>query len=603
MTSIKKLSLHESQKIAAGEVIDRPSHCIKELVENSIDARATAITIECIQAGKVSIIVSDNGHGIAYDDLLIAYHRHTTSKINSCDDLQTLTTFGFRGEALASMCAVARVVFITKTAHDAHATELIVENQSIISEKPAARSTGTTVNVHNLFDLVPVRKKFLKKDATEWNHSLAIIKSFIAQHLSIHFLVKHDGELIFNCPPVKLYKDRLSQLYGNYIEHYLQELSMYVHEGIHIEGAITDCRYGRFDKSALYIFVNKRLVKNYHLVKALLKGYENSLQPGKFPAAIISITLDTTVIDVNVHPKKEEVLFQFPNLVDKAIANAIKETLLKKERSQFSPAIISEENATVSVVVAPYDPIIQVPSSPFIEEVSLPPISFVSEKEVSKLSPSFVNVDDANISEQQSYAVSFAQPEYTFVGIYKKTYMMVEDKDGLLIIDQHALHERILYDKWVMASESFETISLLFPVLFTLPEHEYEMLQPYLQLLYQYGLHFEQQGPSLFSVTSIPVFLKNESFENVIKEIVGWIYEDKNIAAENLYIKLTDKLRALIACKSAVKAGDILQEAMITFLLNTFYNADFLTCPHGRPMSWRLSVQDLEKKFKRDYLY
>ena len=611
MNKIQKLSLHEAQKIAAGEVIDRPAHCIKELLENSIDARATAITVECTQAGKESMIVTDNGSGISYDDLLIAYHRHTTSKIRSCDDLQNLTTFGFRGEALASMCAVARVLFTTKTIEDDYATELIVENQQIVSERPAARVVGTTVQIDNLFGIVPARKKFLKKDATEWNQCLAVLKSFIAQHCNIHFIVKHDGYLVYNCPAVSSYKDRLHQLYGSQVEPHLYEIGHYAEKGIMIEGTVTDVRYGRFDKSGIFIFVNKRLVKNYHLVKALLQGYEHSLQPGKFPAAIVSITVDPTVIDVNVHPKKEEILFQFPHMVDKALSAAAKQTLVQSQKmvssalpygAPFVPhaTIAPEKNLFLPAhkVDSLSDYVPMKSDQSYKEIFDICPISYASHNDTILSHPALLSEQKNNTIEQQA----FIPYEYNLVGIYKRTYFMVEDEQGLLFIDQHALHERMLYNKWSLQESSFETIALLFPITFSLLEEEISMLQPYLHLLQQFGIVFEPLGPTLFRITSVPVFLKQEPLELIIREVLTWIYEEKEIEQEALYIKLTDKLRTLIACKSAVKAGDNVANEMVTKLLQYFYTSDnCLTCPHGRPVSWRISLTDLEKKFKRDY--
>ena len=599
MNKIQKLSLHEAQKIAAGEVIDRPAHCIKELVENSIDAGATAITVECTQAGKESIIVTDNGSGISYDDLSIAYHRHTTSKIRSCDDLQQLTTFGFRGEALASMCAVAQVVFATKTMEDDHATELIVENQQIVSERPAARVVGTTIQINNLFGIVPARKKFLKKDATEWNQSLAVLKSFIAQHRSIHFIVKHDGYLVYNCPTILHYKDRLNQLYGSSVEPYLYEIEQYSEKGIMIEGALTDARYGRFDKSGIFIFVNKRLVKNYHLVKALLQGYEHSLPSGKFPAVIVSITVDPTVIDVNVHPKKEEILFQFPHVVDKALSAAVKKTLLQSQKIRSSvlsyapPFLPTYKSEGLFNYGALYSDKIET------EFCDAPYESSVQQNETVSSYIALQQLDQkSNIIEERLSAFY----EYNLVGIYKRTYLMVEDEQGLLFVDQHALHERMIYNNWNLQESSFQTIALLFPVTFSLLEEEIKMIQPYLHLLQQFGIVFEPLGPTLFRITSVPVFIKQEPLELIVREVLTWIYEEKEIDQDALYIKLTDKLRILIACKSAVKAGDTLPDEMVNRLLHYFYTSDnCLTCPHGRPVSWRISLVDLEKKFKRDY--
>lgn len=607
MNIIKKLSLHEAQKIAAGEVIDRPAHCIKELVENSLDATATAITVECGQAGKEYIIVTDNGLGMSYDNLVLAYQRHTTSKIDTCDDLQRLTTFGFRGEALASMCAVAQVIFTTKTDQDAHATELTVENQAIMSERPAARTTGTTIHINGLFNGLPARKKFLKKDVTEWNHCLIVLKAFIAQHLNVHFLIKHDNYLVYNCPPVNSYKDRIHQLYGSVVENHLQEIVKYHEKGIVIQGAITDSVYGRFDKSGIYIFVNKRLVKNYHLVKAVLQGYENSLQPGRFPVAIVSITVDPSVIDVNVHPKKEEILFQFPHQIDKAIATAIKQTLVERQKKLQPPHPTMPLLYDRPMEEKKFFPAHMIKKSYDYQATFDNKIEAFDIQEALKVSPSLVSYDSAStahrFSEQPFHEQRVIMPrEYVVVGIYKKTYIMVEDENGLLIVDQHALHERMLYDNWTLKGDSFDTIPLLFPITFSLIAEEFQLLQPYLQLLQQFGIVFEQMGPSLFRITSVPVFLKQEPIELIIREVLTWIYEEKEIDSTILYTKLTHKLRTLIACKSAIKAGDTIAEQMITTLLNHFYTSDnCLTCPHGRPISWRLSLSELEKKFKRDY--
>lgn len=314
MNIIKKLSLQEAQKIAAGEVVERPANILKELIENSLDAGATSITIKLRDGGKTLLQVVDNGCGMSKEDALLSVERYATSKITKLDDLETITTYGFRGEALASICSVAMVEIVTQQ-HDAlQGTSMRFMNGVLETVKSIGFGVGTSLTIHNLFDTLPARKKFLKTTATEWNQCAQLFKAYAAQKTSIHWILEHDGIVLYNCPIVDSLVDRASQLFDANLTAHVVPLEQTKGDGVIVEGFITQSTYGRYDRNALYFFVNGRWVKNYQLATALLKGYGNTLPTGRYPAAVILLTINSSDVDINVHPKKKKFCFYIQNV-------------------------------------------------------------------------------------------------------------------------------------------------------------------------------------------------------------------------------------------------------------------------------------------------
>ena len=335
MARIKQLSAQEAQKIAAGEVVERPANVVKELIENSLDAGATQIIIYIEDAGKKLIRIVDNGYGMSQEDAYLCFKHHATSKINSVDDLHALTTFGFRGEALSSISSVSTVTLITKEAAALSATKLMLHDGIVTSEENIPGNTGTDIAIANLFYNVPARKKFLKTNETEWRQIQLLFQAICLDYQDVHFKLYHQNNLVFNCPATNDAQQRIAQLWDHTVAQQTIPIQ-YAANNFKISGIITNHTYSRYDRSALYFLVNKRWVKNHTLSKALLKGYLNVLPHDKFPLACIAITIDPAEIDVNIHPRKEEVQFLHPRIIENALHTCVKEALEKHLSAQLN---------------------------------------------------------------------------------------------------------------------------------------------------------------------------------------------------------------------------------------------------------------------------
>lgn len=592
---IKRLSAQEASKIAAGEVIDRPAHVIKELLENALDAGATAITLYVEKAGKRLIRVVDNGCGMSAEDAQLCFAHHATSKITNVNDLAQLTTFGFRGEALASIAAVSRVQLLTKQAHDAIGTQVIQMGQDAISVTETACNTGTDITITELFDSIPVRKKFLRTDETEWSQIQQLLYAIALSHQQVHFKVYVDNKLRYNCPIADSIRLRLEQLWG--YELYTMHTIDLMHDGIRIQGAITDTHHLRYDRSHMYLFVNNRWIKNQSLLRAWLNGYQNILPTGKYPAGVLCLTLDPQVIDVNIHPRKEEILFLNPRLIEQYIAQTVKNSLqqgmqenLKKAQvpTMISDApsnpfslqnhpIVTEKVFELANKPLPiYESSVPVVSMPIIEQIQAPIV---------------------DIQEPMTVAIDF----YKIIGQFNTTYILLETEEGLLMVDQHAAHERILYQQ-CKSMTNVVSIPLMFPAIIAIAASDIQKLEPYLLLFEQQGIGLRILGANQLQVLSCPVIGKSIDWHDFIAYILSWIGEHEQLSVAEMQHQLLHAMHAQIACKAAVKAGDVLTTEQMQQLIKDLYNcADHLTCPHGRPTCFLMAEHDIKKKFKRDY--
>lgn len=599
MNIIQKLSLQEAQKIAAGEVVERPANILKELIENSLDAGSTRITIKLSDGGKTLLQVIDNGYGMSKEDALMCIERYATSKITKLDDLETLTTYGFRGEALASICAVAHVDLITKQQDALQGTAISCIDGAIKTVKNVGCSVGTSITIYNLFESLPARKKFLKTTATEWNQCVQLFKAYAAQKVTVSWTLEHDEIILYNCPAVSSLLDRASQLFDTNLTRHSVLLETTKIDGVIIEGWITTSSYGRYDRNALYFFVNGRWVKNYQLAAALLKGYGNTLPKGRYPAAVILLTLDQQEVDINVHPKKEEVLFLHP----KRVMNLITQTVQKTFSLDLSEKIIPTTSVDFSNKNYNY--------SELDNQTYQAPMHDYATRQYNEnivWQHLLNNVSDVkqeikeHVESKQEIAQEFLEKNnyLNLIGQFNKTYLLLEDKNGLLMIDQHAAHERILYERFLNNFNDVSCVTLLFPEVISLQSDELSLLVPWFVLLKEQGIEVEQFSASSVVVRTMPVFFKNQSMQELLLEIIVWLKEFSTLQQEEVFKRLTQKIRAQMACKAAVKAGDLLsreqQEQLLSDLTITHNNT---TCPHGRPTSWLVPLYDIEKKFKR----
>jgi len=595
MAYIKKLSPQEAQKIAAGEVVERPANIVKELVENAIDSGATHITIEIEDGGKQLIRVIDDGCGMDEADAQACFEHHATSKIVRIEDLDTIGTFGFRGEALSSIASISKISLITKQPSAEHATKVIIEGAEIKLIEPNAGSDGTDVTIRDLFFNIPARKKFLKKRESEWRHISQLFHAFCFSYLNIHLSLYHDGKRIHICPPVDSLIKRATQLWDSRLSQQLIEIPTVKQNGITLQGIITNHSFGAYDRSSIFFLVNNRLVKNYQLASALLKGYANVLQAGKYPAAVITLHVNSQDLDINTHPRKEEVQFAHPlritNLIKQQVTKTLEEHLSHhiEQPAQF----ISRPSAPASFSnTAPRNMPYRTHPSP-AHNFSHRTESHSSQDPIKSVAP---------IHQQQVMPSDESTQEIQIIGQLKKTYILIEHQDGLYIVDQHAAHERILYEQFAQRFDQTPIVPLLFPERIELTADNYQIVQPYVELLSAHGITIEPYGEHTFAIQATPVPLKHLSYADLLQQLIGWIKEEQHVSSEELFKSLTHKIRAQMACKTAVKAGDSLTENQMRKLLDDLNKVDNrFSCPHGRPTSWLMPWYDLEKKFKRDY--
>lgn len=600
MGKIKLLPPHEAHKIAAGEVVERPASVIKELIENAIDAGATTISIYIQQAGKQLIRIVDNGCGMDQEDAILCFTHHATSKLNSFDELQKVTSFGFRGEALTSISAVSKLVLQTKESQAIHGIKVEREN-NVNSITHVSCQTGTDISVHDLFYNVPARKKFLKADQTEWRNIVQLFQAFCFSHPLIHFKLYNDGALSYNCPPTDSLINRCEQLIESSIAQSMIQLIEFKNDSVEIVGIVSNHHVFRYDRSLLFFFVNNRCVKNSSLSKSVVKGYLNILPPERFPVALLNITVNPQEVDINVHPRKEEVSFLHQRKIELAVQEAIKNTLahsvMPEERMTYSNQIWSStSNIKQSAwpLVNP-QPISQITHAATIwQPLPILDKSFQLVKQISTPLPL------ADPIEEKQQPISDPEHNWHLLGSFASTYLLVERHDGLMLIDQHAAHERILYEQFKERFGQLPTIQLLFPELIALSVDDISLILDYRDFFSQHGILIDQISQTHIAVHSVPVHLKNCSHSELIKETIALIVEHQELQREDFFKKTHEKMHAQMACKAAVKAGDNLsvqqQQELITQLSQC---ENQIACPHGRPTRWVISLHEIEKKFKR----
>ena len=651
VNKIKILPQHEAIKIAAGEVVERPINIIKEVVENSIDAGATKITITIHQAGKLLIKITDNGCGMSPDDAKLSVAQHATSKINKVEDLETIATFGFRGEALASINSVSNVTITTKT-EDAQTGTLLAWNfGKLIEESMQSHQTGTTLEIANLFDNIPARQKFLKKDETEWRAIVMLFQAFCLDYQSIHFQLYDEHKLHFNCPPATKIIDRAAQLFDANFHSKMINLAELTNNLCNVTGIISNQNYYRYDRNQIFIFVNSRWVKNVDLSKAIMRGYAGLLPPQKFPAAVIFITLPADQVDVNIHPKKEEVKFLHPKKIETVIVNSIKATLesstsaqLKASSAEFrqsmqQPApfsflqkqsyeksnnnqedfhastndtVFKESNYTINSQT-------QQNNQSTHTNVDVEPTYDNSSYAKATADATFftppafaAHAFQAHVTENISAQKLVPQPmqnsmmqdhhEVAIIGQYKTTYILFEKDNNLVFVDQHAAHERILYEQFKVNFCNIATIQLIFPEFIKLSAADIQTIIPYLSLLHDHGITAEIFSDTQLMIQATPVHLKNQLLQETVQQIISWIHESDETDATRISLLLNEKIHTKMACSAAIKAGEKLNMQQMQKLLDDLSKIEHRqSCPHGRPTFWVLPIDDVEKKFKRDY--
>ena len=623
MPKIHQLSAQEIQKIAAGEVIDRPANIVKELVENSLDAGATHIKICIEDGGKKLVRVIDNGCGMEPDDAKLCFAHHATSKITSLNDLEHCITHGFRGEALSSIASVSHITIVTKPEMSQLGTKLILIDGTINNESVVSANMGTDLSIADLFYNIPARKKFLKTKETEWRQILRLVQAYCLEYSHIHFELFSNEDSIINCPPTKSMESRVAQIWDYDMSNAMLPISISdEHQKITIQGLISHHHYARYDRSNIFMFVNHRWIKNQHLCKAFLKGYTHVLPPARYPVCALSITVEPATVDINIHPRKEEVKFLHPHAVEALLHECVKKRLEqhleKKINTQHNqafpqpePALFESDNFTSRHNRYGATPTLQptierMPAPlysrlPAFDSITLPQKELCKE-EIAK--PNSATLPDNTQLIKQERNLNIAEPTIheelaSIIGQYKNTYIIIEEDAGLLLIDQHAAHERILYEQFAARFEDIATVRTLFPCIINVTTEDLSLIEPQFSILHSHGIQVEPFGQQQLAITATPVHMQHVDISDLVRQFISWLRNDEQ---PDMNQHLNNKLRALMACKAAVKAGDILSHIQMQQIIKDLrHTTNKLTCPHGRPTGWTIEHHEIEKKFKRDY--
>ena len=615
MKKIKILPLTEVQKIAAGEVVQRPVNVVKELLENALDAGASKLQLHIEKAGKKRICITDNGSGMEHEDALACFLPHATSKLEKADGIAQVQTFGFRGEALASIAAVSKIELITKAdSADDHAlgTQVCIEGGLQTACNAHATLPGTRISVHDLFYNTPARRLFLKRDETEWQQILTCVQAFCLSNLQIDLKLYHDHHLVYDAPPAPNTATRMSQLWGHHTADKMLELSSeQKYDDVTVAGIISQPHWWRYNRNQIFFFVNGRWVKNSNLIKGLMQGYAAVLPAQKYPAAVLSFWVDQNSIDINVHPQKDEVQFSQPLRIQKAVAHQTLKTLEAYTTKQLAPRPSSTYYVpkTLEYAVAPLASVpsqdTATPALQLAKETAPGPIEQAphiakhTETITQKVLPSSTIKLHLTQSTQQPIHCPAPEEEVSIIGQLFNTYILIEQDKELVLIDQHAAHERILYERFTKQFAIAESTTLLFPRMIWVSAADIEVLLNLQELLMQQGIIFDRCGEERIALTATPPQAQHIDYETLFTTLIN-LSEDRMIEHEDVRAMIREHVHSHLACKSAIRAGDILSHARMQEMLRELRTCDNrFICAHGRPTSWTVSQAYIEKQFKR----
>ncbi len=652
MGKIKELQTSLANKIAAGEVVERPSSVVKELLENAIDAKSTEINIEVEQSGIASIRVVDNGTGIEQDDLSLVFHRHATSKLDADDDLFHIRTLGFRGEALASISSVSKVTLRTCTDNES-GHEIYAENGVIKDQKPAKAKKGTDILVESLFYNTPARLKYIKSLYTELGKITDIVNRMAMGHPDIRISLVSDGKTLLKTNGSGKTNEVMAEIYGMKVAkdlvHITGDTSDY-----HLEGYVARPEHSRSNKHYISIFINGRYIKNFVLNKAIVEGYHTLLTIGRYPICYINIQMDPILVDVNVHPTKLEVRLskeeQLYKLIVEKIQEAFKDKILipkndldqhskknkvlnsfEQQKLDFERRQKEEANNHNGMNESENKSDHATNEQRYNEETSQSLSSNVQENDESESFNSSNNInrdnDDNYFENQKEILNELDNNDNTFelddevknnqdikgaisastrrrvpymevVGQVHGTYIIAQNENGMFMIDQHAAQERIKYEYFrdKIGEVSNEVQNLLIPMTFHFSKDEQLIIDQYKEELDRVGVHLEHFGGHDYIVNSYPVWFPKAEAEEIIKDMIELVLENKKIDVK----KMREDAAIMMSCKKSIKANHYLKNNEMADLIDQLREMeDPFTCPHGRPIIINFSNYELEKLFKR----
>lgn len=616
MPNIAILNQETIDKIAAGEVVERPCSVVKELVENAIDAGSTAITVEIKEGGISFIRITDNGCGIERDQVAVAFYRHSTSKIRSAEDLLTVKSLGFRGEALSSISAVARVELITKTYDELTGTRYVIEGSKELSNEEIGAPDGTTFIVKDLFYNVPARRKFLKTAQTEGSYISDMVEKLALSHPDISFKFINNNQTKLHTSGNGNRKDIIYHIFGREISSSLLEVK-HECEYFKVEGFIGKPVITRGNRNYENYFINGRYVKSNILSRAIEEAYKSFLMQHQYPFTVLYFTFFSE-LDVNVHPTKMELRFDNNNEIYVELCDTIYAILSRKE---MIPEVPVDSTPAPKKIVHEYkEPIPEPFEKRRINEVRAAESKSVYGQSVTSAVKDYSAIETAAKTPETSTAYKPAQvvtgtqqtlgdydkvfltesakKQFSIIGQLFKTYWLIEFEDKLYIIDQHAAHEKVLYEKTMarLANKDFTSQRISPPIVMTLDAKECEMLEKYRPQIEQFGYEVEHFGGKEYMISAIPDNLFNIDMKDLFIEMLD---DFSNATGRQTPDIITEKV-ASMSCKAAVKGNDKLTLPEINKLIDELLSLDNpYNCPHGRPTIISMSKYEIEKKFKR----
>jgi DNA mismatch repair protein MutL len=611
MSKIRVLADHVANQIAAGEVVERPASVAKELVENSIDAGAKRITIEIEAGGRRLLKVSDDGEGMVRDDAILAFERHATSKIRVTEDLAAIGTLGFRGEALASIASVAKVELTTCTEDAKAATRVTIDGGRMRDVKDAAHPRGTTIAVRDLFFNIPARRKFLRSEATETYHLTNLVTHYALAHPEIAFTFVNNGREVVRAAPAKDLRERAYQIFGAEFLDNLLEVNQGDAEVARVTGFVSAPRDRRTSRDAQYLFVNRRFVRDRMIGRALSEGYRSILPYGVYPAALLFIETPLEEVDVNVHPAKTEVRFRRQAAVIDVVREAVRAALASasyvqpQEQPRIPEPIMTATAAVSSIAPQPRIEFVPPPPPPprlpveasgeeiardlevmlrsasqSVKSAALPPLNS-AEKLAREVTPESLNVN--------------IRP----LGQLEESFIIATDDDGLLLIDQHVAHERVLFDKYraLESERRSESQQLLVPETFDLTPAQAAVFDDLAPELENYGFELMRLSGRTVAIKAVPADLPGSEARNMLFELLETVDAEKKSSARET---LRDEIAASLACHAAIKVNMPLAPEKMRWLIDRLLQTSSpTTCPHGRPVILRLRTRDILKGFHR----
>lgn len=633
---VKLLDQNTANQIAAGEVVEKPASVVKELVENALDAGAGKIDVTIFEGGTQYIRVADDGSGMTEANAKLAVLRHATSKIRAAEDLMSLHTLGFRGEALPSIASVSNFQLLTRPADEEFATSIRIDGGEQTECQQTGGQAGTTVIVENLFFNVPARRKFLRTNATEGRYINELLTRLALSRPDVRFkLVSNDKEVLSTPGNGSLF-DAITALYGKKVSDELLKVD-FTGTDVKITGYIGKPILLKGTRQWQTFMVNGRIINNRMMSKAIDHAYQSQVPKSGFPFAVLMVEVDTHTIDVNVHPQKSEIKFSDDSVIYKAMYKALTDALTKPMSAKPQQALDLLPDSELAVfkpvgqgIITDDMPLPKQQSAPKPAPVQQPKPAYA---DIFKTAPAYEPQPEPVQSEvwkqvEYTYTQPKTEPVYTInevreefkkqdevaanvigftdtnneteniwpIGQVDKTFIIAQSEDTLYLIDQHAAHERILYDKFVNAHNNIPAQTMLMPLYIDVTAHDTEIIEKHREDFSRLGVDIELAGEALLRVSSLPADIKADGAEDFILEITKMLSEMKNISPSDL----RQNMLHMMACKAAIKAGEVLNMRQMRQLIIDLCNTEHpFTCPHGRPCMIEISSAELYKMFKR----